>query len=244
MKAMILAAGMGTRLGLLGRHQPKCMVSVGGQPLLCYIIEKLKKAGVRSLVLNLHYLGEQVKDYLSENDNFGLTISFSEEERPLETGGGIKRARSLLEDDDFFLVHNGDIYCDDNLLELVESHQRAKAIATVMACPTDDTKVLLFDGENNLAGWTNRSTGERIDARMSSKVRPMGYGGIQVLSPKIFSIMEDQEEKFSVVKTWLEAASRGMTVIGHPTTPKTWIDIGTPEKVTALDELLSHYQRH
>ena len=248
---MILAAGLGTRLGELGLKYPKCMVPVGGHPLLYYIIQKMKAAGVTSLVLNLHHLGEQIRKYLADNNNFGLPIEFShEEEQALETGGGIKQARSLLEDNEFFIVHNGDIYCDDDLGELVACHQERKAVATVMACPTDDTKVLLFDERNRLAGWKNRATGERIDvANLAGspssleslnerKVKEKGYGGVQVLSPAIFQILEEQEEKFSIVKSWLKAASRGMTVVGHPTTPKTWIDIGTEQKVAALDELL------
>ena len=248
MKGMILAAGLGTRLGKLGLQYPKCMVPIGGHPLLYYIIQKMKAAGVTSLVLNLHHLGEQIETYLKENDDFGLQIEFSHEvEQALETGGGIKHARSLLEDSEFFIVHNGDIYCDDDLSELVACHKKAKAVATVMACPTDDTKVLLFDKRNRLAGWKNRATGERIDVgdvEGCVKLEEKGYGGVQVLSRKIFSILEEQEEKFSIVKTWLKSASRGMTVFGHATTPKTWIDIGTPEKVAALDELLSNrYQR-
>ena len=156
MKAMIFAAGLGTRLKPLTDHMPKALVPVAGKPMLEHVIEKLKASGFNEIVINVHHFGNQIIDFLKEKDNFGIQIWISDEtEELLDTGGGIKKAAHFF--DEPFLVHNADILSNVNLKALYEYHQASGNDATLLVSPRKTVRYLLFE-ENRLCGWVNKDT--------------------------------------------------------------------------------------
>ena len=161
MKAMIFAAGLGTRLKPLTDNKPKALVEVGGKTMLELVILKLKEAGFNEIVINIHHFGQQIIDYLKANNNFGLTIHISDErDYLLDTGGGIKKATPFLMGNEPFLVHNVDIFSNVDLRQLYENHLKSGATATLLVSQRKTARYLLFNKENKLCGWHNNETGE------------------------------------------------------------------------------------
>src|SRR5690606_32019928 len=154
MKAMIFAAGMGTRLKPLTDTIPKALVPVGGKPLLQHIIEKLKRFGFNEIIINIHHFGQQIIDFVQENNSFDIRIEFSDErEQLLDTGGGIKKAAWFFDDNKPFLVHNVDILSNIDLQELYHFHLKNNTIATLLCSIRQTSRYLLFDTDNHLRGW-------------------------------------------------------------------------------------------
>ena len=161
MKAMIFAAGLGTRLRPLTDRMPKALVPVAGVPMLQRVLCKLRDAGIDSFVVNVHHFAEQIEDFLAENGNFGVPVAISREEgEPLETGGGIKHAAPLLASPEGrFLVHNVDILSNLDVRRLL-AQDAPENLATLLLIDAPADRYLLFDDEMRLAGWTNVRTGE------------------------------------------------------------------------------------
>ena len=155
MKAMIFAAGLGSRLKPLTDTMPKALVPIAGRPMLEHVILKLKAAGFTEIVINIHHFGEQILDFLKANENFGLIIHISDErDLLLDTGGGVKKARSFFENsDEPFLIHNVDILSDVNLKDLYDYHLQSGAVATLLASQRKTSRYLLFDAGKRLCGW-------------------------------------------------------------------------------------------
>ena len=153
MKAMIFAAGLGSRLKPLTDTMPKALVPIAGRPMLEHVILKLKASGFTEIVINIHHFGEQILDFLKENDNFGLTIHISDErDQLLDTGGGVKKARTFFENsNEPFLVHNVDILSDIDLKELYDYHLQNGGVATLLASQRKTSRYLLFDTRRNFA---------------------------------------------------------------------------------------------
>ena len=207
MKAMILAAGAGTRLKPMTDYKPKALVPVGGVPMLEHIILKVKAAGFTHLVINIHHLGQQIIDFLVSKNNFGLTIDISDErDYLLDTGGGVKKASLFLDVNEPFLVHNVDIFSDVDIRAMYVSHVSSKALATLLVSPRQSTRQLLFNYEEQLGGWRNRETGEIKSAFPNfnpSKHLEYAFGGVHVISPEIFRLMEEWTGKFSIIDFYL-----------------------------------------
>ena len=158
MKALIFAAGLGTRLKPLTDTMPKALVKVGGKPMLEHVILHLKEQGFCDIIINIHYLGEQIIDFLKANHNFGINICISDERSEvLETGGGILKAADFLEDDEPFLVHNSDILTNIDLRGLYQQHIENKADATLLVGQRDTSRYLIFNHEDTLCGWINKN---------------------------------------------------------------------------------------
>ncbi|MBD3587951.1 nucleotidyltransferase family protein [Bacteroides sp. GM023] len=244
MKAMIFAAGLGSRLKPLTDTMPKALVPVAGRPMLEHVIVKLKASGFTEIVINIHHFGEQILDFLKANDNFGLTIHISDERALLlDTGGGVKKARSFFENsNEPFLVHNVDILSDIDLKELYESHLQNGGVATLLASRRKTSRYLLFDTEKKLCGWINKDTGQ---------VKPEGFhydellyqeyafSGIHVLSPSIFQWMDTPrwEGKFSIMDFYL-ATCQQIKFFGYLTENLQLIDIGKPETLAKAEEFV------
>lgn len=165
MKVMIFAAGMGTRLKPLTDSMPKALVPIAGKSLLQHVIEKLKGAGFRSFVVNIHHFAEQIREFVRDNESFGAEISFSDETDMLrETGGGIRHAAPLLNDGEPFLVHNVDILSNLNVEEFYKGHckdyKNGNIFATLLVSDRVTERYLLFNEDNILVGWMNIKTGE------------------------------------------------------------------------------------
>ncbi|MEZ4753559.1 MAG: nucleotidyltransferase family protein [Bdellovibrionota bacterium] len=239
-KLMILAAGLGTRLGDLGKHTPKCLLEVGGKTLLEHILIRAKAAGIHEIVINLHHQADKIKDFLNQNKNFDFKIEFSTEDPVLETGGGINKAKALLADAEMILIHNGDIYSDLDLSLLIKTHSSEKSLATLCVSDRDSSRGLVFNAANQLCGWSNKSTAEnKLVIDPGQDVRYKGFSGIYALSTKIFDFMPLQE-KFSIIDVFLTAAKSGEKLFGMDISETNWFDSGTPEK---LELLKSHLEK-
>ena len=209
MKAMVFAAGLGTRLKPLTDTMPKALVPVCGQPLLYHVLTKLVAAGYGDIIVNVHHFPDQIIDYLCIHD-FGAHITISDEREFLrETGGGVKHVRPLLTEP--FLVHNVDIISNLDLKWLREQH-RPDALATLVVSERKTQRYFLFDDDGRLKGWTNIVTGEvrspfpDIDPE---KCRKLAFAGIHMISPAIFDAFDKFGfgERFSITDFYLKACA-------------------------------------
>ena len=244
MKAMIFAAGLGSRLKPLTDTMPKALVPVAGCPMLEHVILKLKASGFTEIVINIHHFGEQIIDFLKTNNDFGLTIHISDErDRLLDTGGGIRKARLFFENSgEPFLVHNVDILSDMNLKELYDFHMQSGSVATLLASRRTTSRYLLFNTERKLRGWINKDTGQVKPEGFhydESLYREYAFSGIHVFSPAVFRLMEAPrwEGKFSIMDFYL--AICGQTdYSGYLAEKLELIDIGKPETLARAEEFV------
>jgi N-acetyl-alpha-D-muramate 1-phosphate uridylyltransferase len=235
MKAMILAAGLGTRLGQLTHETPKCLLEAGGKTMLEHVILKLKQAGVRSLIINLFHLGDKIEEYLASRKNFGIEIEFSREKALLGTGGGLQKVEPFFQGEGDFILYNSDIYTDLDLRLLVEFHSAQKPLASLVTMQRPDQSYLLFCG-SQLVGWETPRAKTVLD-RLPGVPAQLAFCGIQVLSSSIFKYMRDQAAPFSTIKVFLEAARAGQRILSF--SPKLyWADMGTPEALEGLRKKL------
>ncbi len=239
MKAMVFAAGFGSRLKAITETLPKCLVEVAGKTMLEHVVDRLKVAGVSEIVINLHYRGEQIRSYVTSRNSFGITVHFSDESEILGTGGGLKKAARYFEGEDCFIVHNSDVYSDVDLGSMVAAHRKAAAVATlgVMSRPSD--RVLLFDESGDLLGYQNKKEGNRSVVRESAAQTGLGFSGIQVCSPSVFDFMEDETGQFSTIRIFMKAAKAGKAVRLFRMDDSYWIDMGTPERLEELRRRLT-----
>jgi NDP-sugar pyrophosphorylase family protein len=208
MKAMIFAAGLGTRLKPLTDTIPKALVPVAGKPMLEHLMLKLKAAGFSQVVVNVHHFPEQIIDFLRQKQHFGMEVTISDErEQLLDTGGAIKKAAHFFDDGQPFLVHNVDIFSNLDLKSLCENHQ-PEALATMVVSRRTTSRYLLFNGENRLTGWINEATGEQLPAGLqnAATLNKYAYAGIQVVSPRIAQPMQTFGQKFSLIDFYLTVA--------------------------------------
>ena len=226
MKAMIFAAGLGTRLKPLTDNMPKALVPLAGKTLLQWQIERLKAAGITDIVVNVHHFPDMIINYLRENNNFGCRISVSDErDMLLETGGGLRKAKSLLlevgsresgNSNEPILICNVDILSNIDLPTLLNAYNPDE-MGVVVVSERDTQRYLLFDEENRLCGWTNIATGEIRPASLASSPNSLiasrlAFSGMQVLNPRIFDCMDElvnqKGEKFSLIDLYLNIAEK------------------------------------
>lgn len=236
MKALLFAAGKGTRLQPLSNHVPKCLVTAGDKTLLEHNIRLLKNAGVDSLVINVHHLAQQVIDFI-DSHNFGLDIQISLEEELLETGGGLLFAADHFRGEEAFFVCNSDIYTDLDLSMLMADHLENKSLATLAVADRETSRYLRFNSKGLLCGWENRKTGDEISWNQDP-FKKRAFNGIQVLSPKIFDYMNDLGSTFSSIPVYLKAAKAEALIKAYSMDGSYWIDIGTLEKLETLRQYL------
>ena len=207
---MLFAAGKGTRLRPITDQIPKALVPVAGKPLLAIVIERLRNAGVREIVINIHHFGEQILDYLSNND-FGVNISVSDErESLLDTGGGLKKAVPLFSSsNEPILLHNVDILSNADIALFYE--KSSTQAATLLVSSRKTSRYLLFDENNCLRAWQNVMTGEvrtpyaDIDL---GHLRPYAFSGIHCFSPSLFPFMEIFADRFSLIDFYLQVCDK------------------------------------
>ena len=245
MKAMIFAAGLGTRLKPLTDNMPKALVPLAGKTLLQWQIEHLKSAGITDIVVNVHHFPDMIINYLHENDNFGCNISVSDERNMLlETGGGVRKAKSLLIGtnatvEEPILVCNVDILSNIDLAALLKSYN-PEEMGIVVASKRNTQRYLLFNQENRLFGWTNVGTGEIRGKEATEKekqtMKMLAFSGMHLLNPRIFDCLDElaqqKGEKFSLIDVYLSIAEKEILRAFIPENYR-MMDVG---KITQLSE--------
>ncbi len=235
MKALIFAAGLGTRLRPLTNDRPKALVEVNGESLLEINIRKLVDLGFDEIVVNVHHFADMMIDFLHQLDvNAKIHIS-DERDEVLETGGGLKKAASLLQGNEPFLVHNVDILTDLDILGMMRVHQESDALATLAIQKRTSSRYLLFDNESVLHGWTNVRDGIVRQKRPTEQdLFFWGFSGVQIISPRIFDLFI-REGKFSIIDTYLDCAKENI-IKGFPH-EALWMDVGKPENLEKAKEI-------
>ena len=242
MKALIFAAGLGTRLRPLTDTMPKALVPVAGVPMLERVLCKLRDAGLDSFVVNVHHFAEQIERFLAEKGDFGVPVAISREERePLETGGGIKHAAPLLASPaGRFLVHNVDILSDLDVRWFL-AQDDPESLATLLLIDAPSDRYLLFDDGMRLVGWTNVRTGEVKSPFLPdfdpAKYRRYSFCGIHIVSEAVFDKMAAWPEKFSIIDFYLQQAAENK-IRGVLAPDLQLIDIGSPAKLAEANALL------
>jgi mannose-1-phosphate guanylyltransferase len=233
MKAMILAAGLGTRLRPLTDHKPKALVEVGGKTLLEITVERLRAFGVREIIVNVHHFSEMILAYLRAKENFEIRIEVSREDVLLDTGGGLKKAAwFFLEDadDEPFLLHNVDIISTVDLNAVAEAHKRTGALATLAVQERKSSRQLLFDQRGLLCGRrSGRDVADEI-VRPSDSLHPLAFAGIHVISPRFLKLMTE-EGLFSIIETDLRLARSGEKIQAFRADQYYWRDLGKSESL-------------
>ena len=247
MKAMIFAAGLGTRLKPITDTIPKALVPVHGKPLLGLVIERLKFFGVTKIIVNVHHFADKVIQFLADNQHFDIRIEISDErEVLLDTGGGLKKAAWFFDDGKPFMVHNVDILSNLNLAEMYQSHQNSDALVTLAVTNRLSSRGLLFDQNKQLCGWQNLKTQEVKWARnIVGNAHAFSFSGIHIISPQIFDAIH-QEGKFPIMDEYLRlAAEHSLQAYLHD--DEMWMDVGkhdTLDQAEAIWERILVHQQH
>ncbi|WP_312088946.1 nucleotidyltransferase family protein [Chryseobacterium sp.] len=204
MKALIFAAGKGTRLKPFTDHHPKALAKVNGIPLLERNIKYLKSFGITDFVINIHHFGNQIVEFLKENDNFNCKIEISDESKELlETGGGLVFAKKFLDHGEDFLIMNADILTNINLTDFIRYHKEIKDFATLAVSDRESSRKLLFNDDLVLRGWLNVQTGEQRLAEFNKGFKPLAFSGVHCINPVMFTKMK-RTGKFSVMEEYLD----------------------------------------
>jgi NDP-sugar pyrophosphorylase family protein len=231
MRAMILAAGLGTRLRPVTNDRPKALVEINGRTLLEITLARLRSFGIGEVIVNAHHVADMIIDYLKAHDNFGMRIEISCEAVLLDTGGGLKKAANFFLEgsDDSFVLHNVDVISSIDIERMVNIHQDYGALATLAVQQRETSRGLLFDDELQLCG--RRIAGGRVElARSAPQSRELAFCGIHVISRRIFSLMTE-EGVFSIIPAYLRLAAEGERILGFRADEYSWRDLGKLENV-------------
>lgn len=241
MKAMIFAAGLGTRLKPLTKNLPKALVPVAGKPMLQRVAEKLINAGVTEIVVNVHHHATQVKEFVSQLNYPNTRFVISDETAELmDTGGGLKKAGELLHGTDPVIIHNTDVLSDVNLTKMIIKHKQDHALVTLAVSERTSSRQFLWY-DNQLAGWHNLKTDDKIVCKgfENKPLTALAFSGIHIVDPKIFSLL-NETGPFSITKAYLRLSSKN-TITPFIHDSKNWIDIGTPEKLKRAEQMVKNY---
>jgi NDP-sugar pyrophosphorylase family protein len=244
MKAMILAAGLGTRLRPLTNDRPKALVEVGGRTLLEIALSRLREFGVGEVIVNVHHFADMVVDYLKANDSFGMRIEISREDVLLDTGGGLKKAAWFFLENSSqepFILHNVDVISTIDLGRMVEFHREHDALATLAVQERETSRYLLFDEQGRLCGRLagNDQPAEFVQSSEQLLAQALAFSGIHVISPRIFSMMTE-ESIFSIIESYLRAVGRGENVLAFRADQCYWRDLGRAESVALAEQDLKN----
>jgi NDP-sugar pyrophosphorylase family protein len=241
MKAMILAAGPGTRLRPLTDDRPKALVEIAGRTLLEIVLSRLRSFGIHEVIINVHHFADMILGYLKTHDNFGMRIEISREEVLLDTGGGLKKAGYFfLEDskrfEEPFILHNVDVISTIDLRRMAQFHTENKALATLAVQDRETVRYLLFDDQLQLCGRRFGRHAKDECVRPASQTQALAFSGIHVISPRLLSTMTE-EGAFSIITCYLRLAAQRERILAFRADEYDWRDLGRPEHVTqaALD---------
>jgi len=238
MKAMILAAGLGTRLRPLTDTRPKALVEVAGRTLLEITLSRLRAFGIREVIINVHHFADMVVEYLKANDSFGMRVEISREETLLDTGGGLKKAAWFFlesSSDEPFLLHNVDVLSTIDFGRMVQAHNESRALATLAVQERTTSRYLLFDEQGQLCG--RRADGKEELVRSPERMRPLAFCGVHVISPRLLTMMTE-DGVFSIIKSYLQLAEQGEKIVGFRADEYSWRDLGRLEDLERAKEEL------
>ena len=235
MRAMILAAGLGTRLRPLTDDRPKALVEVGGRTMLEIALARLRAFDIQDVIINVHHFADAVIDYLHANKNFGMKIEISREEKLLDTGGGLKKVGYFFLEDPArpampFVLHNVDVISTIDLKLMVQFHREKQALATLAVQERETSRYLLFDERAQLCGRRVGREQKTEMVRASAAPKALAFSGIHVISPQLFAMMTE-EGVFSIVDVYLRLASRGEKIQAFRADEYYWRDLGRPENL-------------
>ena len=240
MRAMVLAAGLGTRLRPLTEEKPKALVEVGGRTLLEITLTRLKEFGIREVIVNVHHFAEAVVEYLAEKRNFGMRVEISREDVLLDTGGGLKKAGWFFLEkgahgEEPFLLHNVDVISTIDFGAMVEAHEKRGALATLAVRKRETSRYLLFDAQGELCG--RRMVKQQKDemVRKVDAVEALGFTGVHVISPRMLRLMRE-DGVFSIIDLYLRLTGEGEMIAGLRADGYYWRDLGKLEQVKAAEE--------
>ncbi len=234
MRAMILAAGLGTRLQPLTDNMPKALVKIYDKTLLEIAINNLAKNGFDKIIINVHHFAEQVINFIEQN-NFSADITISDErDKLLDTGGGLKKASWFFNNSKPFLLYNVDIISNLNLQTLYKANMKSNSIATLTVRKRESSRYLLFNSENILCGWKNTKTGELISSCNIDLLDEFAFSGIHIIDPKIFSLMPD-DDVFSIIDLYLDIM-RDNKIVAHINNDSFWLDVGNTESLRIAEK--------
>jgi NDP-sugar pyrophosphorylase family protein len=236
MKAMILAAGLGTRLRPLTNDRPKALVEVAGHTLLEITIARLRQFGVSEVIINVHHFSEMMIEYLKRKNHFGMRVEISQENVLLDTGGGLKKAAWFFLEDGRssapFILHNVDVISTIDIARMLELHQQNQPLATLAVQKRETARYLLFDEQMRLCG--RRSVKEQKIEMVRSVPQPkeVAFSGIHVISPRLLEMMSE-DGVFSIIESYLRLAGQGEKILGYGAEGAYWRDLGKPESIAA-----------
>jgi NDP-sugar pyrophosphorylase family protein len=236
MKAMVLAAGLGTRLRPLTNSRPKALVEVGGRTLLEITLTRLRSFGIHEVVVNVHHFAETIVEFLNVKNNFGMSIWISREEMLLDTGGGLKKAGwFFLKQQEPFLLHNVDVITTIDFGRMVKAHNESGALATLAVQARETSRYLLFDEKGELYG--RRIVRDKKDeiVREVEGVNPLAFTGIHVISPRMLTMMKE-DGVFSIIDSYLRLAGDREKILGFRADEFYWRDLGKLEQVERAEE--------
>jgi len=237
MRAMIFAAGLGTRLYPLTLNKPKALVEIAGKTLLQMAIEKVIQAGYHDLVINIHHFGDQIIGYLEKNNNFGLNIIISDErDQLLDTGGGILKAAPWLNGDEAFLVYNVDVLSNIDLQLFRKYHLEQGGLATLAVRDRNTVRYLAFDETMQLSGWRNIKTGDEIISRNMKNCSLLAFSGIQLIEPAIFKLITETGS-FPLIPLYLRLAAE-QRIMGYNDQSTLWMDLGKPDQIIVAEKMI------
>jgi mannose-1-phosphate guanylyltransferase len=235
MKAMVLAAGLGTRLRPLTDNRPKALVEIAGRTLLEITLSRLRAFGISEVIMNVHHFADMIIEYLKDNKNFGMRIEISREEILLDTGGGLKKAAwFFLEDpsrfEEPFLLHNVDVISTIDLRRMVQFHTDHDALATLAVQARETSRCLLFDDHLHLCGRRIGRDQTPEIVRAARQLQPLAFSGVHVIAARLLPRLTE-EGIFSIIPSYLRLAAQGEKVLAFRADEYYWRDLGTPENV-------------
>ncbi|MGB2636146.1 MAG: nucleotidyltransferase family protein [Candidatus Acidiferrum sp.] len=236
MKAMVLAAGLGTRLRPLTDHKPKALVEIGGRTLLEITLTRLKSSGIEEVIVNVHHFAGAILDFLKAKNNFGMRIEISKEDVLLDTGGGLKKAGwFFLEDKEPFLLHNVDVVSTIDFGEMLKRHKENNALCTLAVQERETSRYLLFDEQEQLCG--RRIVREKREelVRAVEKPEAWAFTGIHMISPQLLGMMKENGV-FSIIDLYLRLAGQEEKIQSFRADKYYWRDLGKLDQVQQAEE--------
>ncbi len=236
MKALVFAAGLGTRLKPLTNSMPKALVPIYNRPILEWVILRLIKFGIKEIIVNVHHFADQIIDFLNSKNHFGIKIEISHEEELLDTGGGLKKASWFFENEKDFLIHNADILSNIDLKQMYVHHINVKADATLAIRRRRTNRYLLFNDKGQLCGWRAKKENKTLWVKKAeNKIDELSFCGIHIFSTKLLAEL-NSANKFPIINEYLKLASH-YTVYGFDTEAFNWLDLGRKENLKEVEKI-------